>query len=128
MSSEIPERGGGADRLSGPGEPDEEAVILGSEGASQGPGRAPLRHGRLSRETAQARREAMSLAAGGSPALCPACEREPEPGYIEMENNGPIVPCWLCNREKWLNARANDPLTVSEVYRRRLVPTPPERA
>ena len=31
-------------------------------------------------------------------AACPDCEREPEPGWIETDNNGPIVPCPVCNR------------------------------
>ena len=34
--------------------------------------------------------------------LCVVCKDEPEPGYIELPDNGPIVPCWLCNREEWL--------------------------
>jgi hypothetical protein len=25
---------------------------------------------------------------------CPSCNREPEPGWIEMPDNGQIVPCW----------------------------------
>ena len=29
---------------------------------------------------------------------CPQCKREAEPGWIELDNNGPIVPCLLCNR------------------------------
>lgn len=28
---------------------------------------------------------------------CIVCRGEPEPGYIEMPNNGPVVPCWSCN-------------------------------
>jgi hypothetical protein len=28
---------------------------------------------------------------------CPHCKGEPEPGWIEMPDNGPIVPCPLCN-------------------------------
>jgi hypothetical protein len=43
---------------------------------------------------------------------CPGCRGEPEPGWIEMPNNGPIVPCWLCNREKWLE----DPHPLNEVF------------
>lgn len=27
---------------------------------------------------------------------CEYCRREPEPGWIEQDNNGPIVPCF-CN-------------------------------
>jgi hypothetical protein len=34
-----------------------------------------------------------------SPCLC--CKNEPEPGYIELPNNGPVVPCWVCNFEEW---------------------------
>lgn len=30
---------------------------------------------------------------------CPCCKGEPEPGYIETGNNGPIVPCPMCNAE-----------------------------
>jgi hypothetical protein len=30
---------------------------------------------------------------------CPHCAGEPEPGYIEMSDNGPIVPCPMCNKE-----------------------------
>lgn len=30
---------------------------------------------------------------------CEYCAREPEPGYIETDNNGPIVPCPFCNPE-----------------------------
>lgn len=32
-----------------------------------------------------------------NPKECPACKGEPESGFIEMDNNGPIVPCWKCN-------------------------------
>lgn len=28
---------------------------------------------------------------------CYCCHGEPEPGWIEMPNNGPIVPCPICN-------------------------------
>lgn len=28
---------------------------------------------------------------------CPHCSGEQEPGWIETPNNGPIVPCPLCN-------------------------------
>ena len=28
---------------------------------------------------------------------CEYCEGEPEPGWIEMPNNGPIVECPFCN-------------------------------
>jgi hypothetical protein len=34
-------------------------------------------------------------------AKCEVCRREPERGWIEMENNGPIVPCWGCNHALW---------------------------
>lgn len=30
---------------------------------------------------------------------CRYCQGEPEPGYIEMPNNGPVVPCPICNRK-----------------------------
>ena len=30
---------------------------------------------------------------------CDYCAGEPEPGWIEMRNNGPIVPCPICNNE-----------------------------
>ena len=30
---------------------------------------------------------------------CRYCEGEPEAGYIEMPNNGPVVPCPICNNE-----------------------------
>lgn len=43
---------------------------------------------------------------------CPACKGEPDPGYIEMPDNGPIVPCYLCNREEWLQ----DKRTLKDVY------------
>lgn len=43
---------------------------------------------------------------------CPGCRTEAEPGWIEMDNNGPIVPCWLCNREEWLK----DSRTLKEVF------------
>lgn len=33
---------------------------------------------------------------------CPVCKTEAEPGYIETDNNGPIIPCYFCNREKWI--------------------------
>lgn len=46
------------------------------------------------------------------PPECPACKGEPEPGWIETPNNGPIVPCWLCNRERWLD----DQHTLIEVF------------
>ena len=32
------------------------------------------------------------------PSCCPQCKREAEPGWIELDNNGPIVPCMVCNR------------------------------
>lgn len=28
---------------------------------------------------------------------CRNCDGEPEPGWIETLNNGPIVPCPICN-------------------------------
>ena len=28
---------------------------------------------------------------------CVYCSGEPEPGWIEMPNNGPIVPCPICS-------------------------------
>jgi hypothetical protein len=28
---------------------------------------------------------------------CDHCKGEPEPGYIELLNNGPVVPCPFCN-------------------------------
>lgn len=28
---------------------------------------------------------------------CPHCKGEPEPGWIEMPDNGPVVPCPVCN-------------------------------
>lgn len=28
---------------------------------------------------------------------CDYCSNEPEAGYIEMDNNGPIVGCPVCN-------------------------------
>lgn len=31
------------------------------------------------------------------PICCPHCRNEPEPGWIETDNNGPIVPCPVCN-------------------------------
>jgi hypothetical protein len=45
---------------------------------------------------------------------CQYCKGEPEPGWIETPNNGPIVPCPVCNPktareleyEKALNQRA----------------------
>ncbi len=43
---------------------------------------------------------------------CPSCKGEPEPGWIEMPNNGPIVPCWLCNRELWID----DQHSLREVF------------
>lgn len=33
------------------------------------------------------------------PKACPACKGEPESGFIEMVNNGPIVPCRTCNSD-----------------------------
>lgn len=46
---------------------------------------------------------------------CPACKGEPEPEWIEMPNNGPIVPCHLCNRERGLaDQRDTVHLTASE--------------
>lgn len=30
---------------------------------------------------------------------CFYCQGEPEPGWIETDNNGPIVPCIVCNRD-----------------------------
>ena len=30
---------------------------------------------------------------------CAYCKGEPEPGYIEMPDNGPVVPCPVCNPE-----------------------------
>lgn len=33
------------------------------------------------------------------PEACPACKGEPESGFIEMDNNGPIVPCRTCNSD-----------------------------
>lgn len=32
-------------------------------------------------------------------AACAYCKGEPEPGWIEMPNNGPIVPCPSCNKD-----------------------------
>lgn len=29
---------------------------------------------------------------------CAYCRNEPEPGWIEMDNNGPIVRCPVCER------------------------------
>ncbi len=31
--------------------------------------------------------------------ICAHCVREPERGWIEQDNNGPIVPCPVCNSE-----------------------------
>lgn len=31
------------------------------------------------------------------PICCPACRDEANPGWIELDNNGPVVPCWKCN-------------------------------
>ena len=28
---------------------------------------------------------------------CEYCQAESEPGWIETDNNGPIVPCPICN-------------------------------
>ena len=28
---------------------------------------------------------------------CFYCKNEPEPGWLETDNNGPIVPCPICN-------------------------------
>lgn len=28
---------------------------------------------------------------------CEYCKGEPEPGWIEMDNNGPVVCCPVCN-------------------------------
>lgn len=58
---------------------------------------------------------------------CPGCKREGEPGWIETDNNGPIVPCWLCNRERWLDdrdgrtPRHDPPMTMG---RKRAMPRP----
>lgn len=30
---------------------------------------------------------------------CKYCEGEQEPGFIEMDNNGPIVACPVCNAD-----------------------------
>jgi hypothetical protein len=30
---------------------------------------------------------------------CPYCKGEPEPGFIETSNNGPIVACPWCNKD-----------------------------
>ena len=40
---------------------------------------------------------------------CKYCEGEPEPGWIETDNNGPIVRCPICNPETipQRNARLN---------------------
>lgn len=32
---------------------------------------------------------------------CRVCRNEQEPGYLETDNNGPIVPCYWCNRAEW---------------------------
>lgn len=32
--------------------------------------------------------------------MCPYCENEPEPGWIETENNGPIVRCPFCTPDE----------------------------
>lgn len=31
--------------------------------------------------------------------VCPGCGGEPEPGFIEQPNNGPIVACPYCNAD-----------------------------
>jgi len=50
---------------------------------------------------------------------CPACENECERGWIEMDNNGPIVPCWVCNKDGKRNgeiiAMTNPQTTVQEI-------------
>lgn len=35
---------------------------------------------------------------------CPVCKNEPEPGYLETDNNGPIIPCYWCNRAEWIKS------------------------
>lgn len=45
---------------------------------------------------------------------CPMCARESEPGWIETDNNGPIVRC-ACNPERpedvlWKLATLGNPL------------------
>lgn len=35
-----------------------------------------------------------------APRGCPACAGEPEPGWIETDDNGPIVPCGLCTPDR----------------------------
>lgn len=32
---------------------------------------------------------------------CEYCANGPEPGWIETDNNGPIVPCPVCNTAKY---------------------------
>jgi hypothetical protein len=34
---------------------------------------------------------------GHTATACFYCKAEPEAGWIEMPNNGPIVPCPVCN-------------------------------
>jgi len=34
-------------------------------------------------------------------AQCLCCKGEPERGYIELPNNGQVVPCWMCNFDEW---------------------------
>lgn len=34
-------------------------------------------------------------------ARCYYCANEAEPGRIETDNNGPIVPCPVCRPESW---------------------------
>jgi hypothetical protein len=35
---------------------------------------------------------------------CPICGGEAEPGYIEAGHNGPIIPCYWCNRTEWVKS------------------------
>ncbi len=37
---------------------------------------------------------------------CHYCERESEPGWLETDNNGPIVPCPFCNSDGTTKPRA----------------------
>lgn len=41
---------------------------------------------------------------------CVACKNEPEKGFIETDNNGPIVPCWKCNAQTATEKPAEDSL------------------
>lgn len=39
------------------------------------------------------------------PPQCQYCAGEPEPHWIEMPNNGPIVPCPVCNPDGAIERR-----------------------